>query len=312
MAVALLSPLAAHAMGLQVEPAGGACPALQATPNTPPPQAARRLQDSQVARGERNIAWAWLGSPTQRYPHKGLGSTTHAGSLHLMVHSGKGVHSGPAAPGLREVVLALPLNRVFEDRVPRVVDLDGDGKDEVLLIESDALKGSALVVFGVRAAKSGALEIHEIARSPHTGSTFRWLNPAGVADFDGDGKLDIASVVTPHIGGVLTLYHYRPPLLVPFATAMDVSNHKMGELEQSLAAIVTLPGLRPAIIVPDMTLSALHAFRWEAPGQWKELADVKPLPARIERIEALAGQGLPAGACVKLTDGAWVRVWLTQ
>ncbi len=312
MAVALLSTQAAHAMGLQVEPAGNACPAVQATPNTPPPQAARRLQDSQVARGDHNIAWAWLGSPTQRYPHKGLGSITHAGSLHALVRLGKGAHPGPLDAGLREVTLALPLNRVFEDRVPRLVDLDGDGKDEVLLIESDALKGSALVVFGVRSGKAGAIDLHEIARSPHTGSTFRWLNPAGVADFDGDGQLDIASVITPHIGGVLTLYHYRPPLLVPFATTMDVSNHKMGELEQSLAAVVTLPGLRPAIIVPDMTLSALHAFRWEAPGQWKELADVKPLPARIERIEALAGKGLPAGACVKLTDGNWVRVSLTQ
>ena len=124
----------------------------------------------------------------------------------------------------------------------------------------------------------------ELARSPYAGAPFRWLNPVGVADFDGDGRLDIASVTTPHIGGVLTLHHFRPPVLEPYATAMDVSNHRMGALEQRLAAIVEAPGHRPTVIVPDMQLRALHALRWEAPGQWQELAELKPMAVRIERL----------------------------
>jgi hypothetical protein len=301
------------AMGLRLEPAGTQCAAFQQdspAQKAAPAQAANRLADSQVARGQRNIAWAWLASPTRRYPHPALGSTEQAGSFHVLLHP----QAGYASP----LVLTLPLHRVFEDRVPRLVDLDGDGTDEILLIESDLLKGSALVVLGIRTIRTAGVDkpaLVELARGPFTGSTFRWLNPVGVADFDGDGQLDIASVTTPHIGGVLTLYHYRsqqpgssagqPGLLVPFASVMDVSNHKMGELEQSLAAIVTLPGHRPAIIVPDMTLMALHAFRWEAPGRWKELADVKPLSARVERIVATAH-----GACVKLADQRWLQVSL--
>jgi hypothetical protein len=286
----------ASAMGLMVEPAQAFCgmPAAALTTDKPPLAAAKRLYKTPAVRGTRDIAWAWLGSPTNRYPHKALGSPTHAGSLHVQPSAG--------APKVRELIYTLPLHQVFEDLTVRLVDLDADGKDEIIVIQSDALRGSAVVVYGVR---GNALV--ELARSPYAGSTFLWLNPVGVADFDGDGKLDIASVITPHIGGTLTLYHYRPPALVPFASAMDTSNHRMGDPEQDLSAIVELPGLRPTVIVPDMSLKALHALRWEASGKWKELADVKPLPARVQRMTPL-----PGGACVLLADGSWMRVSLAN
>jgi hypothetical protein len=291
-------------MGLMVEPSTARCGLPAPAQLVMPIQATKRLPNSQVANGSKDIAWAWLGTPTMRYPHKALGGSTHAGSLHVLLNA-------PAGK-LQEVVYELPFNRVFEDRMPRLIDLDGDGKDEIILVESEALSGSATVVYGVQiknVAKSAKKppEIIELARSPQTGSTFRWLNPVGVADFNADGKLDIASVITPHIGGLLTLYHYAPPKLEPFAQAMDTSNHRMGDLEQQVAVIVEQKGLRPTIIVPDMQLKALHALRWEAPSQWKELADVKPLQAPVQRITPL-----PSGGCVLLTDATWWRVWLTN
>ncbi len=286
----VLLPVGLQASMLTLTPASPACGVTAAAQAPLPPAAQQRLPQSQPASGTRDIAWAWLGSPTARYPHAALGSTLHAASLQVL----------PATSHAQLLTYTLPLHRVFEDRVPRLADLDGDGRDEIILVEADALRGAALVVFGLR---DGTLV--ELARGPHAGSTFRWLNPVGVADFDGDGRLDLASVTTPHIGGVLTLHHYRPPRLEPYARATEVSNHRMGELEQQLAVVVTQPGQRPAILIPDMQLQTLQALRWDAPGQWTELARPLALPARAERVTPLDG-----GGCLRLADGSWWRVTL--
>ena len=292
------------AMGLMLEPAPAHCGKAELAAIAAPPAAAQRLAGSQVAQGQRDIAWAWLGSPTERYPHAALGSRTHAGSVHVLT-------AAPAGT-LQEIIYRLPINRVFEDLTLRLADIDQDGRDEIIVIEADALRGASVVVLGLSESPQGK-SLKELARSPPAGSTFRWLNPVGVADFDGDGKLDVAAVVTPHIGGMLTLYHYRPPQLVAYASAMDTSNHLMGSPEQQLSVVIRQPGQRPTIIVPDMSLRALHALRWEgsgANGKFKELADVMPLPARVQRITLMPDT--PGAACVLLADNTWRRVTLKE
>ena len=146
------------------------------------------------------------------------------------------------------------------------------------------------------------LALTELARSPFTGSSFLWLNPLGFADFDGDGRTDLSAVVTPHIGGTLTLYHYRPPQLVPFAKVVDVSNHRMGAVEQQLGAVLPspTPGNRASIVVPDMTRRALHWLQWGTNGEWREMSDLMALPARVERLTAT-----PGGVCLQLEDNSW-------
>ena len=305
---ALALPGLSAAMGLVLEPAPAHCGKATLAAIAAPAAASQRLAGSQVAQGQRDIAWAWLGSPTERYPHTALGSRTHAGSVHVLVASTPGTRAGT----LQEIIYRLPIHRVFEDLTLRLTDIDQDGRDEIIVIEADALRGASVVVLGLEDSPSGKT-LKEKARSAPAGSTFRWLNPVGVADFDGDGKLDVAAVITPHIGGVLTLYHYRPPQLVPYARAMDTSNHLMGSPEQQLAVIMQLPGKRPTIILPDMSLKALHALRWEgsgATGKFKELADVMPLPARVQRITLLPDT--PSTACLLLAENTWRGVTLKE
>lgn len=288
-----------QAMALQQTSPAQSCPAdaRSVAPLQPlPVQAGQRIAESQVSAGRMNVAWAWLGSPTLRYPHRALGSPTHAGSVHALVKA----RSGTWQP----VELRLPLSRVYEDRVPRIVDLDRDGSEEIVLVEADLLRGAALVVLGVEHTARGP-ELIERARSTFAGTAFRWLNPVGVADFDADGHLDLAMVRTPHIGGELQLLHYRPPELVPYARALDVSNHRMGALEQELAVIVPSPGQRPTILLPDMSLRAVHALRWDPPGRWTEMHDALPLKGRVERLTPL-----PGGACVWFDDGSTQQLML--
>lgn len=50
----------------------------------------------------------------------------------------------------QEVVnLGLPEDRIFENRLPRLIDLDGDGRDEVVVVELQATRGASLVVYGI-------------------------------------------------------------------------------------------------------------------------------------------------------------------
>jgi hypothetical protein len=71
--------------------------------------------------------------------------------------------------------------------------------------------------------------------------------------------------------------------------------------------MVQQPGQRPTVVLPDTTRRALHALRWDAPGQWTELADLKPLGAVVERLTPL-----PQGACATLAAGRSLRVTLSH
>ena len=247
------------------------------------------LPDLRIVMGRNNISEAWLADPTTRYQHFVLGSAYEAASLVVKLRDG------------RTLKLTLPQDSVFEDRQPRLADLDGDGQDKIVLVRSYAHRGAALAVVGV---VGDQLEI--IAETPPTGSPKTWINPAGIADFDGDGRLDIAYVQMPHVLGLLRVWTLRDGKLVEIASISDTSNHMAGSRNIGLAMVADFDGdgiMDLAIPSLDRKFLRFISFKNGA----REIAR-KPLPSpAVSDFRLEAEKGKPV-VVVGLGEGRTARV----
>lgn len=246
------------------------------------------VMDTRAARGRRDIILAWLADPTDRYRHGALGDVIEASTLKVRLTNGT------------ELRHPLGDDSVFEDLEPRLADLDGDGRDEVLVVRSTPLAGAALAVFGVRGGR-----LVKLAEAAPIGRGNRWLNPVGVADLDGDGVPEIAVVLTPHIGGTLVVYRYTGQALVERARLSGFSNHVLGSLELDLGGFLDVDGDgRADIVLPSADRRSLRAIRLDADGL-REIATVS-LPAAAQgNLETDARR---RAVTVRLADGRRVRV----
>jgi len=216
---------------------------------------------SRAAYGKGAIAVAYFSSPTRRYDHGILGDKIEAAGLTVVLEDGSAL------------VYTLPSNRVFEDLQPRLVDLDGDGTKEIVVVESDIENGASLAVYGL---KNGAIE--KIASTPFIGHTHRWLNPLGTGNFNGDSVTDLALVLTPHIGGILQLYSYTPPRLTLYAQKSGVSTHSIGSTSLGMGRVVK-GEKKDLILAPNQRHNALLLLEW-VNGEIVERASIT-LHARI-------------------------------
>ena len=214
---------------------------------------------------------AWFSGPTNRYGHAVLGDTPEWGDL---------VYQDPAM-GTR--VFNLAQNRVFEDIAPRLADLDGDGVPEVVVVESDMSSGARLSVY----AQDGEVLALKAA-APFIGRRNRWLAPAGIADLDGDGTVEIAYVEKPHIGGVLRIWSWRAGNLQEIAFAPGFSNHRIGQ--DFITGGVRDCGSGPELVLPDFRWSGLLAVRLEGATIQREV--VSDMTDRQTVNRALACEAL--------------------
>ncbi|HIP23621.1 MAG TPA: VCBS repeat-containing protein [Rhodobacteraceae bacterium] len=155
----------------------------------------------------QDITSARYGGPTRAYDHGILGDKVEYTKLILRA-------------GGRRIVIEVGDGFVFEDLAPRLVDLNGDGRPEVITVRTDMQRGASLAIYGVDGL---------ITQTPPIGQRYRWLAPVGVGDFDGNGRVEIAYVETPHLGKVLKIYHYFNRELVLAAALQGYSNHRIGE-----------------------------------------------------------------------------------
>ena len=195
--------------------------------------------------GAQSLAGARYTTPVERYGHFALGRPHEYASLAVTVRNGEAM------------TMNLPDDEVFEDVAPRVVKMAVDESDNLLVIISNRNSGARLALVQPVA---GRLKI--IAQSNPIGIPMRWLNPVGVADLDGDGRSEIAAVITPHIGGVLKVYREVGERLVEIASLDGFSNHTYGSPEQALAAVVSVGGQKQ-LLVPDFARRSLRVIALE-------------------------------------------------
>lgn len=265
-------------------------PAVAATADERHPGA---IPDKRVATGTGTISEAWLADPTTRYRHFVLGSKYEAGSLHARMKDG------------RTVRIVLPETSVFEDRMPRIADLDGDGQDEIVVVRSHHDRGAALAVL-----RPAGNQLRIVAETPPTGRPNTWINPAAIADLDGDGSLDIAYVQMPHVLGRLRVWTMRNGLLVEIASMADTSNHAYGSPHIALAATIDVDGdgvLDLAIPSLDRRTLRLLSFK----GGAREIARL-PLPGAAKTGVSARRTDTGIAFQVGLADGRMVEVPLRR
>lgn len=156
-------------------------------------------------------------NPTDRYPHNVLGDLTGFGALDVTL----------ADFGILRMML--PQGRVFEDVTPRLWDIDGDGVPEIVVVESDQQLGARLTAWSATRTASGDHTLELRAAGDFIGTRFRWLAPAAIADFTGDGRPEIAYVAMPHLAHQLVLVRLDGGRFVPLAQLDGVTNHRIGD-----------------------------------------------------------------------------------
>jgi hypothetical protein len=188
---------------------------------------------------------AWYEDPTTRYAHAVLGDGIEAGTLAVRI-----------AP-CSVLRVTLPEAEVFEDLAPRLADLDGDGRAEIIVVQSHRDLGARLAIYAVTGAS-----LTLAAATPHIGQPHRWLAPVGAADLDGDGATEIAYIDRPHLARILRVWRYRDGRLREIASLDGLTNHRRGA--------ATIPGgLRdcgqgPEIITADADWTRVMATRLTA------------------------------------------------
>ncbi|MEM1129983.1 MAG: VCBS repeat-containing protein [Pseudomonadota bacterium] len=211
---------------------------------------------------------AWLEDPTDIYPHDVLGDVPE----HLVL-AARDADGTEYRRDLRDVI-GPP--SVFEDIAPRLVDATGDGRADIVVVESALDAGAQLSVYTLRSG-----ELVKVAATPHIGTPFRWLAPVAVADLDGNGVIDLAYVETPHIAPTLKVWTWGAGGLTEVAQMEGVTNHRIGE--NFISGGLRDCGMGPQMVLADKDWRYIQIVTLSRDGLLNR--DTHPIPANAKGFD---------------------------
>ncbi len=229
-----------------------------------------------------------LTEPTDRYPHGVLGDPFEA--------------SGWVIVDVRSMALVSSVrldSDVIEGMSPMWVDLDGDGRREVIVTQSDADDGARIVVY----REDGTL----VASGAPVGRGNRWRHQLAVGPLGPSGEIEIATMLTPHIGGILELYRLVDGELVSVARAGTYTSHAIGSrnLDMTIAGDFDGNG-RPEVVVLGQERDRVIGIERRSDGltvQWERSVEGR-ITTNLAVYQTEAGIALAAG-----TERGAVFMW---
>lgn len=271
--------------------AGGSLNVMQQTePILPEALAVNALPDARILVDEQQRLLL-LTDPSDRYAHAVLGDNLEATSITLLRTQPETSVSG---------IIRVPEPFVIEGIAPIWTDLNGDGQREIIVTLSSSDSGAQIVVYN----EAG----QTLAAGPAIGQGFRWRHQIAVAPFGPHGELELAAVLTPHLGGVVEFYQWQGESLQIVANLPGYTSHVIGTRNLDMAAAADFDGDgRVELLLPTPDLRTLGAVRRTVNGA--ETAWTLPLPAPLQTN--LAAVRLADGKTalgVGLASGV-LRVW---
>jgi hypothetical protein len=191
-----------------------------------------------------------LANPTARYDHGVLGDAIEAASILLI----------EARPELQIISsIRMPGLKVIEGLAPIWVDWNEDGKREIIVTVSDVDQGSQIVLYN----EDG----EQVAAGPAIGKGYRWRHQIAVAPFGPNGELELADVLTPHLGGVVEFFQWDGDELKIVAKVPGFTSHVIGSRNLDMAAAADFDGDgQVELLLPDQARMNLGGIRRTADG----------------------------------------------
>lgn len=201
-----------------------------------------------------------LTGATERYPHGVLGDAVEAGSMTIR------------RPDSTELVIAIEGEAVIEGQAPIAADLDGDGSDEIIVTVSDSASGARLRAYG--------LDGMQVGESDPIGQGSRWRHQIAVGPVGPEGEIELLSVRTPHIGGIVEAFQLVDDKLELTASVRGFSSHRIGSPNLDMALLADVDGDgRLELVVPTDDMTRIAALRRTVDGF--ELVAQLPLDGRL-------------------------------